>query len=454
MVHDHRKGAASFWLAELGEPVLRRPLASDLRVDVAIVGAGLSGLWTARYLLERSPELKIAVLEREYAGFGASGRNGGWVSALFPVPAPRVKSEYGATLADSLERALAKTVDEVGRQVHDLAIECDFIKEGTLVVARNRPQWSRLLEGAMGSTGSTILDASGTARILRVPDALGAVYEPSCATVQPAKLVRGLADRVEELGCRIFESTEVSAVDGSRVVANGHTVLADHVVVAVESYGSELAGRHRSVLPLYSMMIATAPLSDAQYEAIGEPPTGLSFADGRNLVVYGQVTAGRRIAFGGRGAPYNFGSRISDRMDQREAMRRKLASDLISLLPGLHEVKVEAFWGGTIGISRDWFPRLLLGAGNRQVEVRGYAGDGVAMTNLMGRLIAGVVTDPDNLPEYLPILTRPEREWEPEPLRYLGINLGLLLTRAVDRLEQAGKPAWPLDRMKRVLIGR
>jgi glycine/D-amino acid oxidase-like deaminating enzyme len=263
----------SFWLRQLGEQRLRASLCSPLDLDVAIVGGGLTGLWTARYLAERDPNLRIAVFERSFVGFGASGRNGGWVSALFPVPLSKVRSVYGDSLAAELSDALAATVDEVAQQVKDLAIDCDFVKAGTLLLARDRVQWRRLQDEA-GSV-ATVLDARGVERRLKASRVIGGLYEPQCATVQPAKLVRGLADRVEELGVRVYEQTEVSDVGDHVLSANGLRVKADAIVVATESYTAQFSDWHRLVLPLYSMMVVTAPLNDHQYATIGSPELGL-----------------------------------------------------------------------------------------------------------------------------------------------------------------------------------
>lgn len=442
----------SFWLQQLGDITPRASLQSSMQVDVAIVGGGLTGLWTGRYLAALDPTLRIAVFERDYVGFGASGRNGGWVSSLFPVPASKVERIYGAQLADELWRALGETVDEIAQQVDQLHIACDFTKAGTLVLARDRVQWQRLRGEVKDVT--TLLDARGTDRFLRARHVIGAAHEPQCATVQPARLVRGLADRLEEFGVRIYEGTNVSSIGDHALVANGHTVQAGAVVLATESYTAQFADWHRLVLPLYSMMVVTAPLSDAQYEAIGSPQLGLSFADERNLVIYGQITADRRIAFGGRGAPYGYGSVITPAPDRGRGMRRRLEQTLLELLPGLGGIEFSAFWGGTLGVTRDWFPRIDVDESAGVTKVYGYAGDGVAMTNLMGRLVAQGLVSPQKLPAMHAIFRRVPRVWEPEPLRYLGINAGLLMTQLVDIGEQRGVPVRFLDTLRRALIGQ
>ncbi|MEX6430583.1 MAG: NAD(P)/FAD-dependent oxidoreductase [Ferrimicrobium sp.] len=430
----------------------RAALDSSLDVDVAIVGGGLSGLWTARYLLQRDPGLRVAVLERSYVGFGASGRNGGWVSALFPVPLSKVRTVYGDVVADELMQALDATVDEVARQVVELGIDCDFAKAGTLLVARNRPQWARLR--AAVTPPAVLLDARGARQRLKVSKAIGALYQPQCATVQPAKLVRGLADRLEKLGVRIYEETEVTDVGDHLLRANGYRVRAGSIVLATESYTSQFKDWRRTVLPLYSMMVVTEPLSDGQFEAIGSPQLGLSFSDERNMVIYGQITADRRIAFGGRGAPYGYGSVIAPAPQHGHGMRARLEQTVRELFPELSDVGFADFWGGTLGVTRDWFPRVEVDSRRGLTKIYGYAGDGVAMTNLMGRLVAQQVLSPATPSVVGKVFARPPRLWEPEPLRYLGINIGLALTQLVDVCERWGVSASMLDTVRRTLIGQ
>ncbi len=442
----------SFWLGQLGALVPRAALDSSLDVDVAIVGGGLSGLWTARYLLQRDPGLRVAVLERSYVGFGASGRNGGWVSALFPVPLSKVRTVYGDVVADELMQALDATVDEVARQVVELGIDCDFAKAGTLLVARNRPQWARLR--AAVTPPAVLLDARGARQRLKVSKAIGALYQPQCATVQPAKLVRGLADRLEKLGVRIYEETEVTDVGDHLLRANGYRVRAGSIVLATESYTSQFKDWRRTVLPLYSMMVVTEPLSDGQFEAIGSPQLGLSFSDERNMVIYGQITADRRIAFGGRGAPYGYGSVIAPAPQHGHGMRARLEQTVRELFPELSDVGFADFWGGTLGVTRDWFPRVEVDSRRGLTKIYGYAGDGVAMTNLMGRLVAQQVLSPATPSVVGKVFARPPRLWEPEPLRYLGINIGLALTQLVDECERWGVSASMLDTVRRTLIGQ
>ena len=450
----------SFWLSELAPLSRRRRLEKSGSVDVAIVGGGFSGLWTAFYLHELDPTLRIAVLEKEVAGYGASGRNGGWVCPFFPVGWGRVESIFGADTTRRFSDELVGTVDEVGARVAELGIDCDYTKAGSISFMRNQAQVGQAEDDVKaiqrrGLAGDwRLLGAKEAEAMLRVSYAHGATFTPECATVHPARLVRGLADAVESRGVEIYEDSPVSEVEDGYVRVGGARLSASKIVVATEGYTAGFQRWRRQLLPLYSMMIVTEPLSDAQYEAIGSPTPGLCFADHRHLVIYGQITHDRRIAFGGRGAPYHLGSRVSRIHDTHGPSRDGLQRELMKLFPALKGIRIARHWGGPLGVSRDWFPRIAQEPGTRLWRIGGYAGDGVATTNLMGRVAARRVLGLGDDSASAEVFGRPPREWEPEPFRWLGVNLGLSLTRVVDRLEDRGAPVSALDRLRRTLIGQ
>ena len=298
---DYR--ALSFWHDTVPDSLApREPLPGDREVDVAIIGGGLTGLWTAWYLLERDPQLVIAVVEKEIAGFGASGRNGGWCSALFPRSAASLEKTHGRDAAVAMRRAMVATVDEVGRASAAAGIDCDWAKAGTISYARSAVQLSaaRAEVAEAASFGVDAVELWGPERVA-ARGALGASFDPSCARVHPAKLVRGLARAVEARGVTIFEQTEVLDYSSGVVHTTRGTVRCSTVVVALEGYTATMAQSPRDILPLYSLMIATAPLPDSLWDELGIAH-GQTFADFRHLLVYGQRTADNRFAFGGRGA--------------------------------------------------------------------------------------------------------------------------------------------------------
>ena len=361
---DYR--SVGFWfdsIAEAEDGFRPRPaLAEDTTVDVAIVGAGLTGLWTAYYLQEADPGLRILLLEREVAGFGASGRNGGWCSALFPWSASALAARYGRDAAVAQRQAMVDTVAEVGRVTEAESVDCDFVRGGTVTFARDRVQLAaaqaEFAESEEFGVDRVALLGTETVRArYGVPDAVAATDTPACARVHPGKLVRGIARAVERRGAVIAEHTEVVGWrDGVvRVRAAGveRTVTAGTVVNATEGYGSQLSQVGRRVLPLYSLMIATEPLPESVWERIGIEH-GQTFADFRHLIIYGQRTADNRIAFGGRGARYHLGSTIRTGYDRSPRVREHLVRALTELFPAVAGVRITHHWGGPLGVPRDW----------------------------------------------------------------------------------------------------
>jgi len=426
---------------------------------VVVVGAGLTGLWTAYYLSKADPRLRITVLEAEVAGFGASGRNGGWCSALFATGWDRLVAASSEAEALRLHRAMQETVTEVGRVVAAEGIEADYRRGGTITLARTPVQLARLQDqvALAHSRGFTeederMLDAGESAEMLAAPDTLGAAFTPHCAAIHPAKLVRGLARVVESQGVTVHEGTRVRSIAPGLVVTDTGTVRAEVVVRATEGYTALLPGARRTLAPVYSLMVATEPLDEAVWAQIGlaDRPT---FSDGRHLIIYGQRTADGRLAFGGRGAPYHFRSRIRPSYDVEPRVFADLERVLRSMLPQLGGARITHRWGGCLGIARDWATSVGLDRRTGLAWAGGYVGDGVATTNLAGRTLADLVTGADSDLVTLPWVGHRSRSWEPEPLRWLGINAGLRAMGLADAEEErTGRPS-AVARLMAPLIG-
>ena len=417
-----------------------------LSVDVAVVGGGYTGLWTAYYLLRSRPNLTVLVLEAEHVVFGASGRTGGWVSALWPVSPDVLARRYGRAAASAQLAALRDTVDEVGRVDEAEGLESGFTKGGALVVARSGAQVARARaeaehEASWGMS-TTWLSAAETRERLDAPGALGATFTPDCARVHPRRLVDGLGDVVRRTGARVVEGVRVArAGDGVVVLTDGRRLTAGSVVLGTEAWTPALPGRERSVVPVYSLMVATEPLTDDRWAGIGLSGREV-FADHGHLVVYGQRTDDGRIAFGGRGAPYHWGSAVRPGFDHVEPVFADLRDHLLALLPRLEGVRFTHAWGGALGIARDWHPSVHWDATTRTGWAGGYVGDGVAASNLAGRTLAELVLGRSSSLTSLPWVGHRSPRWEPEPLRWLGVNAGLRAAHLAD-LEEArtGRPA-------------
>ncbi len=455
----------SLWHETAGDSWEPRPaLTGDIEVDVAIVGAGYTGLWTAYYLAEARPDLRIAVLEAEVAGFGASGRNGGWCSALFPASLDKVAAGSSREAALAQDRAMRATVDEVIRVAAAEGIEADIAKGGTVTVARTAAQLDRARQEVeharswgLGDGELTLLDRAGAEQRLAAIGTLGATYTPDCASIHPAKLVRGLARAVEARGVTIYEQTRVTAIEPHRVLTEPRldgtgVVTADVVVRATEGYTPTLSGLERELIPVRSLIIATEPLTDLVWSSIGLEERE-TFSDGRHLLIYGQRTADDRLVFGGRGAPYSFGSKITHEDASDLRTHRRLLAALIEMFPAVRGHKVTHRWGGVLGIPRDWHASVGYDPASGLAHAGGYVGDGVATTNLAGRTLRDLVLGTDSDLTALPWVGHVSPRWEPEPLRWLGVNAGLSAMTAADAEESATGRSSFLARAVAPLVG-
>ncbi|MEV0156676.1 FAD-dependent oxidoreductase [Micromonospora sp. NPDC050686] len=440
----------SYWLSSVDEPLAPGPaLPGDAEADVVIVGAGYTGLWTAYYLAGADPSLRIVVLEAEIAGYGASGRNGGWCSALFPTSLPALTRRHGRDRALAMQRAMRATVGEVGRVVAAEGIDCDWRQGGTVVLARTEAQLDRARaevatarEHGLDPDDLVLLDAAEAAARCAAEGVRGGTYTPHCAAVHPAKLVRGLARAVRRRGVTIHERTPVTALRAGAAVTPYGTVRAPVVVRATEGYTPGLPGQRRTVAPVYSLMVATEPLPERTWARIGLAERE-TFSDHRHVIVYGQRTADGRLAFGGRGAPYHFGSRVAPRYDREPRVFAALRRALGELFPVLGpDVPISHTWGGPLGVARDWAASVGLDRSSGLAWAGGYVGDGVGTSNLAGRTLADLIRGAESDLTALPWVNHRSRRWEPEPLRWLAVNAGLRLMAAADEAElRTGRPS-------------
>jgi glycine/D-amino acid oxidase-like deaminating enzyme len=458
--------ALSLWWDGLEPVPVRRSLDGALDVDVAIVGGGFTGLWTARSLLEADPTLRVVVVEKEVVGFGASGRNGGWCSALFAASDARIERQHGHDAAMAMRRAMQASVDEVGAAAAADGIDCRYEKGGTIVAARSAAQVQRSTNEidearafGLGEEDLRWLDAGEATKVLGAKGVLGATFTPHCAAIDPARLVRGLADTLERRGVTVLEGTEVLAIEPAtagqrpRVRTAFGTVVADVVVRALEGWTPTLAGAAREIAPVYSLMVATEPLP-AEFWADAGLDGRPTFADHRHVIIYGQRTADDRIAFGGRGAPYHIGSSVRPSFDRDPGVFKMLRETLVELFPALVDARITHRWGGPVGVPRDWHSSVGYERESGIAWAGGYVGDGVSTTNLAGRTLADLIVGRDSELVRLPWVGHRSPRWEPEPLRWLGINMGLWATEAADRTElRNGQPSWIAARMERLLGG-
>jgi glycine/D-amino acid oxidase-like deaminating enzyme len=446
---EFTNGGVSFWYRQAGLPdTFRAPLPGSRDYDVCVVGGGFTGLWTAYYLKAAQPDLRVAILEKEFAGFGASGRNGGWLSAEMAGSRQRYAAAHGRDAVTAMQRVMFGSVDEVIRVAADQGIDADIVKGGLMHVATNPAQRRRLhaeLEESrrwgFGEEDLRLLTRDELEDRLRVAGALDGTHSPHCARIQPAKLVRGLAGVVEALGVDIFERTAVTEIrpraDGlAAAVTDRGTVRAEYVLRATEGFTAGITGQRRQWLPMNSSMIVTEPLGEDVWRHIGWEGREL-LGDEAHAYIYAQRTADGRIAIGGRGVPYRFGSG----WDQRGATQPQTVAALWRMLgrlfPAAADARVDHAWCGVLGVPRDWCSTVHVDHTSGLGWAGGYVGSGVTTTNLAGRTLRDLVLRRRTDLTGLPWVGRQVRQWEPEPLRWIGVQLIYALYRAADRRENA-----------------
>jgi glycine/D-amino acid oxidase-like deaminating enzyme len=436
----------SFWFDSLQAPLQPAPVETlPAQVDIAIVGAGYTGLWTAYYLSQLAPTLSIAVFEANTIGFGASGRNGGWcmgtamgVDQLLAQPA---RAAQGLAVA----RAMQQTVDEIGEVCDKEGIDCHFKKGGTLTVATRHfdvplMQQSIKAHQSLGFDAEDFiwLDADESKRRVNMQPNHGALYTPHCASIHPAHLVKGLGRVLRERGVNIYEQTAVSRINPSELVTSRGVVKAAKILRATEGYTDSIEGHKRQLLPLYSMMVATEPLAKSVWDDIGLRQRE-TFGDARRVTIYGQRTQDDRLAFGGR-AGYYYGSKRKALIDPQDPMLEHVARTLKELFPVLQGTAITHRWGGLMGVPRHWRPFVTFDSAIGIGSAGGYVGEGVGASNLAARVLADLTLGRDTALTQLAWVDDVARRWEPEPFRWLGAGAIQWFGDRADRQEfQTGK---------------
>jgi glycine/D-amino acid oxidase-like deaminating enzyme len=438
---DPRHGL-SFWFDGAGELPAPAPQAWQDRVQVAIVGAGYTGLWTAWYLQQLDPALDIAVYETERCGFGASGRNGGWCVGLAWGLEALLARDETRSRGLALARELFRTVDEVARVCRAESIDAHYAKGGALTVATvpfragvMQRELERLYGYGLDERDYQWLPPDVSRTRLGIRANHGALYFSHCAALHPARLVLGLADAVRGRGVAIHEETPVQALEAGRVHTARGTVRADVVIRATEGYTGSLAGEARSILPVYSMVTATEPLPAEVWRSIGLARRE-TFGDWRRVVIYGQRTRDDRLVLGGRGG-YYFGSARHRTVSPREPRLLRVRHLVPELFPVLKDVRITHAWGGLMGVQRHWRPGVCFDRATGIGWAGGYVGEGVAASNLAARILADLVLERRTALTELPWVGDRARRWEVEPLRWLGARLMEHAAERADALELA-----------------
>ncbi len=407
---------------------------------MAIIGAGYTGLWTAYYLKKADPGLNVIVIEKEFAGFGASGRNGGWLTGGFAWNHARYLKTSTEAGVRGMVAAMNTTVDEVIRVTEAEGIDADIRRTDELMVATLPAQLGRMKDEVAHrrhwGEEDRVHEIGGEefAKRIRIPGALGAMVVTNVARVQPAKLVRGLAAAVERLGVRIVEGTTVTSLEKGRVQTDKGTVRAPRILRCTEGFTAGLPGLKREWLPLNSAQIATEPLPPEVWDQIGWDGHEI-LGDFANAYCYCQRTREGRITVGARGVPYLYGSNLDTNGAPDGETIRRLTAILHKHFPAAASAKIDHAWCGVLGVPRDWCATVGLDPATGIGWAGGYVGVGVSTSNLAGRTLADLALDRKTDLTTLPWVNRRVRSWEREPFRWLGVTGMYALLNAADRSE-------------------
>lgn len=456
-----RYAGISLWLEQAGDLTPRAPLPGPIDVDVAIVGAGFTGLWSAYYLKKADPSLRIAVVEKEIAAYGASGRNGGWCYGHLNGSLERYAAESSRELAVAMKKENERTVDLIGETLAAEGIDAGFVKSGTMILARTYDQAKSMRAGlqddaawGFGEETHRWLTADEVhARVAGLnKDVLGAKYETQCARVQPARLARGLAEVVERLGVTIYEQTTVTGIERGVVHTERGDVRAEIVVRGTEGYTVHIPTEGRAIQPITSQVIATEPLPQHVWDEIGWDGREL-MADAINLGMYCQRTTDDRIAMGGRGGFQPKSRGLDEDEILESSIFEGLRKALHDLIPATRDAKLTHAWGGVWGANRDWAPTVSYDR-ERGVAAAGGYGDGVCASNFAARTITDLVLERDSELVAYPWVGHRAPSWPPDPLPRVGARAMHtaygLADRAAARTGRAPRWAALVDRISKL----
>jgi glycine/D-amino acid oxidase-like deaminating enzyme len=415
----------------------RNTINANKSFDIAIVGGGFSGLWSAYHLKKLQPSLSIAIFEKEYVGFGASGRNGGWASAEYPTSSKRLIREHGEESYKALRQELISSIDEIGAISAENKWDIDFAKGGSFVFAKNKGQLQRISKEI--DSEHRYLNKDQTQELIGLPSALGAVFTPHCACLNPFKLTRALFEYLLNSGVEIFEKTEVSNIDSGKIIANGFEVACTYSIRATEAFTPRKWMGNKQI-PIYSLMIASQVLPIEVISQIRNAQRA-TFQEACHLITYAQITADNRIALGGRGVRYKLFSRLSERSELDNRMHSALEKRAKSWFPQIRDFDFEYRWGGAVALTRRWQSYLDFDLRTGQAAIGGYVGDGVTLSYLVSKTLAKKICGQETA--NLPFIDQKIGKWEPEPFRYIAVNAGFKASMAADFEEKlTGRPSF------------
>ena len=426
---------ASYWLATR-PPQPREPLTGRIEADVAIIGAGFTGLWTAHFLRQLEPSLNVVVLEQGVAGYGGSGRNAGMISVCLDHSHELAATHFGQKEADRLAGLGLQNIEELAAFAGD---ECDFERSGQLHVALTPSQADACRTMAHGR----FLDAEETRAELNSPLYLGAAFVPGGGIINPVKLVDKLRRDL-----RLFERSPVNTLAGNIVRTPAGEVRARKIVLATNAYSHHLfPNLLRHFIPLYDYVLVSEPLTAEQQAAIGwRNRQGVT--DGRTFFNYYRLTADNRVLWGTSEAKYYPRNRVDESCDHSEWHYRSLRESFDRHFPQLGGLKWEYAWGGPIAATTRMTP--FFGATGDILYALGYTGHGIGSTRVAGKILAHMALAKPNELLNLAMVRRTPFPYPPEPIRSWSVKA---VTSALRRVDAGEKPGLLLRMLDLLGIG-
>ena len=429
----------SFWMTTR-DYTPGEPLREDIEVDVAVVGGGFTGLSSAYHIKKAEPNLRVALLESEVIGFGASGRNGGFNMTLFGLTMQITALRFSKAKAKEAHHYMERAVDYLRDLVSELNIDCDYEHPGFLRVAtsekyKKRIQHEMKLAHELGIDGIEWLEKDQAQKQVQSSMYLGAWWEPRCGILNPAKLAWGWADVIRPMGVEIYENSPVAEIlrESGKVrldTPNG-VVRADKVVMATNAWSHLFKELKRKQVPVWTHIVMTEPIDEAQFQEIGwQNRQGIE--DARNLVHYYRLTIDNRLVMGGRDVSLSYGTDMDQ--DLNPITFENLKNDVRELFPILKDIKFTHEWGGPVSVPLDMAPAIGYAGDKNVVYSLGTVGHGVSMTQLNGRTVADLILERHTDLTDVFFVNRRTIPWPPEPLRNLTIKAILGYMHWEDRI--------------------
>lgn len=433
----HQDLQSCLWFEDIAPTLTARPqLNGAITSDIAIVGAGFTGLWTALFLAKLSPSTRITVVEAQHVGFGASGRNGGWLMGSLEGVEQLLSACTPAQKARSLS-ALTSLVTDVKMTLSQENIACDLAHGGGIFGGARYPAQAQRAQDYLKKLHQIGFDTddfywlSPEESYARVAAAgsCGGIYTPHVATLNPAKLINGLAEAAERHGVVIYENSAVTHIAKGVISTAQGRINADQLVIATEGFTQHLSKISKRLLPVQSGMVATAPLPAEIWQQLGFHHRE-AFSDFSRLSTYLQRTADDRLIIGARGS-YKFGGKVVSQFSDRDADFKRRAKLKGLLFPILRDYPLTHAWGGTLAVSRSFSPHIVIDRGQGMSTAGGYLGEGVGASYLFGKTLAehlsGNTTAQNDWPWLkFGTIASQLKPWESEPLPWLGFNATLM----------------------------